>query len=113
MGNVDLGKCAARVHGSWFGGRPCRRDASTLHNGQGYCKQHNPENVKAKREAADAGYKSERDRQAAIQERRNQTYGVAKAAQDYVDALPSGDQKAIDAFLHNLKIEVKALRGMK
>ena len=63
-------RCQKRVFGgthSWGGSR-CERRAKIVRGGKGYCKQHDPEAVKAKRDQRDKEWQERHDHERAQRE---------------------------------------------
>jgi hypothetical protein len=74
--------CSARVSdgGRWASFHGCTRAGKVERDGRWWCAQHDPERVKAKRQAREDAYTAERDKRAAI----------ALRAQSLADALGFG-----------------------
>lgn len=66
----ERARCTETVtHGGGFNRTRCSRAAAVTRDGKGYCKQHDPDVVKAKRAASDARFQAERDRAEAMDAR--------------------------------------------
>ncbi len=61
---TDLGQCSQRVWDGWDS-RSCTRKTTVMRGTRGYCKQHDPENIKAKEEKTLAQWQAERDKEKA------------------------------------------------
>lgn len=77
---ADGPKCCKRIFGKYspFHGSPCSRKGVVERDGKWYCRQHDPEAVKARRLASDAKYEAE---WAAERKKRVREAAVAKACE--------------------------------
>lgn len=89
----DATRCAETVMGD-FHGHQCTRPAVVHRDGIGYCRQHDPEAVRAKREAQNAKWQAEWARNAAKRRIVSLRSALADAALAYVESYYAPERRA-------------------